>query len=320
MKLRLLLLAILLCIPPATRADEARRLELAAKLLTAMDAEHNMQATMNVMRSTMAGQLQSPGRSTNAQVEVAALIGEVMDLLSQELTWESLKDEFAAVYAGNFSEEEMEGLIAFYESPTGKALASKQGAITLQTTLITQKRVVAAMPKIQERAMNSPRAHMSRYEKAMKELESAPNGIKRFYALGDAAKESFNAGKTNDALAYAKELQSLTAQNKGDWNYGNAIQDAHLVLGRVALAEGRTDEAKKHLLDSARSEGSPQMNSFGPNMSLAKDLLARGEKEVVLEYFELCRKFWEMGGDNLDRWTILIEGGGIPDFGANLVY
>jgi hypothetical protein len=62
------------------------------------------------------------------------------------------------------------------------------------------------------------------------------------------------------------------------------------------------------------------MNSFGPNMSLAKDLLEKGEREVVLEYFELCRKFWKLHTGRLDDWSRDVKAGRIPDFGANLVY
>jgi len=62
------------------------------------------------------------------------------------------------------------------------------------------------------------------------------------------------------------------------------------------------------------------MNSFGPNMSLARDLLEQGERDVVLQYFDLCRNFWKMGQDQLDHWTKDVKAGNMPDFGANLVY
>jgi hypothetical protein len=155
---------------------------------------------------------------------------------------------------------------------------------------------------------------------AKQKLTDATNELERFYALNDAAKESFVVGKPEDARKYAEELMSLYPKYKNDWNYGNAVQDANQVLGRIALAEGRVDEAKEYLLESGRGPGSPQMNSFGPNMSLAKDLLEKGEREVVLEYFSLCRGFWKMHGEDLDQWTAEVNAGKIPNFGANLVY
>ena len=55
-------------------------------------------------------------------------------------------------------------------------------------------------------------------------------------------------------------------------------------------------------------------------MSLAKDLLERGETEAVLAYFEACLVFWKMGGSRLDAWRQDVEAGRIPNFGANLRY
>ncbi len=115
-------------------------------------------------------------------------------------------------------------------------------------------------------------------------------------------------------------MLTLAQKFQKDWNYGNAIQDGNLVLGRIALKEGKVDEARQRLLEAGKSRGSPQMNSFGPNMSLARDLLEKGERETVLQYFDLCRKFWEMGQSKLDRWTEDVKADRMPEFGANLVY
>jgi hypothetical protein len=107
---------------------------------------------------------------------------------------------------------------------------------------------------------------------------------------------------------------------KTDWNYGNAVQDANLVLGRLAVREGKLEAAKKYLLASGKSHGSPQMNSFGPNMALAEDLLKKGERDTVLEYLMLCRRFWKMDNGKLDQWTQEVMAGKTPYFGANLLY
>jgi len=142
----------------------------------------------------------------------------------------------------------------------------------------------------------------------------------RFYTLGDAAKSRFEAGDFETARAYALELQTIMPSYDEDWNYGNAVAAVNIVLGRLALEDGRVEEAEAFLIEAGKSPGSPQMDSFGPNMSLAQDLLLAGRRTAVLEYFKLCEKFWTRKFSKLEKWTEDVEAGRVPDFGANVVY
>ena len=142
----------------------------------------------------------------------------------------------------------------------------------------------------------------------------------RWCKLGNAAKRSLTRGRDADAKSFAEELEQLSPKYTKDWNYGNAISDYNIVKGRLALKSGDIPTARKRLLAAGHSPGSPQMDTFGPNMALAKELLAKGEKKVVLEYFELCRRFSEDADGKLDQWKTDVAHGGAPDFGANLEY
>jgi hypothetical protein len=159
-----------------------------------------------------------------------------------------------------------------------------------------------------------------RYAKAAEELETAESDEGRFYALNDAAKAAVEVGELEDAGRYATELLELAGRYQDNWNYGNAVHDGHMVLGRIALRSGDVDGAKRELLLAGGTPGSPQLDSFGPNVSLAKDLLEAGETETVVQYFDLCRKFWELEDGDLKRWSVLAEAGEMPDFGPHLVY
>jgi hypothetical protein len=165
-----------------------------------------------------------------------------------------------------------------------------------------------------------PTTALGRLQVATQKLAEATKDQYRFYALDDAAKESFIVGNIDDAGKFAEELLRLAPDFTGNWNYGNAIQDGNVVLGRIALREGRVQDAGQYLLAAGKSPGSPQMDSFGPNMSLAKDLLEKGQRDVVLQYFGLCRQFWTMDYGKLDEWSNEVKSGKIPNFGANLVY
>jgi hypothetical protein len=143
------------------------------------------------------------------------------------------------------------------------------------------------------------------------------------WKLPDLAKAAFAASEFEQARNYATELlQKATSSELPEFfrNDGNAIHYANLILGRLSFREGDVESAKQYLIASGKTQGSPNLGSFGPNMSLAKELLERGEQETVLRYFELCRKFWNSHGEVLDRWTEDVRAGRNPQFGANLVY
>jgi tetratricopeptide (TPR) repeat protein len=181
-----------------------------------------------------------------------------------------------------------------------------------------------AQSYMNERLMvESPEEKVALAEKALSIRERALEKVKgdqRFYALGDMATEALEAGDAAKAEQYASELLQSAQQFKNDWNYGNAVHKGNIVLGRVALRRSDMRGAKQRLLAAGETPGSPQLDSFGPNMTLAKELLEKGEREVVLAYLQSCAKFWKMGGDKLQDWIATVKAGGVPDFGGNLLY
>lgn len=162
----------------------------------------------------------------------------------------------------------------------------------------------------------------NQYSQAMKVLAAQTNEYGRFLSLDSAAKMSLAVGRTEEARQFASDMLLLDDKfSRGDPEKanGDVVYNGHLVLGRIAVDEGRIEEAKQHLQAAGKSKGSPVLNGFGPNLSLAKDLLEKGEPEVVLQHLESCRKFWSDHG-KLDEWIKDIEAGRFPDFGANLIY
>jgi tetratricopeptide (TPR) repeat protein len=159
-------------------------------------------------------------------------------------------------------------------------------------------------------------AALNQYERA---FDLTTNDTRKSYLLDDLATTAFDAGDLRKASAFAQQALISATSGKKDWNIGNAIHHGNLILGRIALQAGDIEQAKHYLLKAGQTPGSPQLDSFGPNMALAKDLLEKGQKDAVLEYFVLCAKFWD-SRSQLNTWAATVKQGGIPDFGANLVY
>jgi tetratricopeptide (TPR) repeat protein len=154
--------------------------------------------------------------------------------------------------------------------------------------------------------------------RALKEWEAAlallRTDLDRFYLLTHMAPIAVDAGRLPKAVRYARILLRYAGRFRADWNNGNALHYAHSTLGRAALRRKQVAAAKKHLIASARTKGSPQLGSFGPSHDLAAELLARGEAPTVVRYLELCRKFWNMGEKHIDAWTRSIRESGTTDF------
>ena len=164
----------------------------------------------------------------------------------------------------------------------------------------------------------------ARYEQLAKAAAAAPADAPvdsmQLTVLGAAA---LDVGELQVAQRAGRQaldqVPNLKADPKQSWSVDMVVHHAYLILGRVALRQGDMAAAEADLLNAGRVGGGGTLSSFGPNMTLAKELLEKGESATVLEYFELCRKFW-MFSDRMQPWIDAIHKGQLPEFGANLSY
>jgi peroxiredoxin len=123
------------------------------------------------------------------------------------------------------------------------------------------------------------------------------------------ATAELEAGEVDAAENDAHRLLALAAANSKEWNHDDLLHAAYTVLGRVALERGDLKTARARLLESARIKGSAALESFGPDLKLARELLAAGERDVVLQYLDLCRGFWKYDRGRIDQFAELVKNG-----------
>lgn len=153
---------------------------------------------------------------------------------------------------------------------------------------------------------------LAKYEQL---LQASPDPEKKFVLTLKAAETALAADEKVKARSYANDVIAQAAAMRDNWNYGNAISIGNLILGQLALDSGDVGEAKRYLLEAGKTPGSPQLNSFGPSMELAKALLEKGEREAVVQYMDLCAKFWSDRLGKLGEWKSAISEGKVPNFG-----
>lgn len=131
-------------------ADDTSRRALAEELLVLMDTKENIERSFEIIKQMQKSQLQQMNVPGKESFEKAQAIREkVMDLISQELSWDKLKDDYITVYADTFSEKELEGIINFYKTPVGKKFIEKTPELMKKSMDISQKQMQELMPKLQ---------------------------------------------------------------------------------------------------------------------------------------------------------------------------
>jgi hypothetical protein len=155
---------------------------------------------------------------------------------------------------------------------------------------------------------------VDRAPRELAEWHAAASDVERFYASTSACKAAYLLGDRVLALDLAQRALALAPAFEENWNFGNAIHFGNAVLGLLALDSGQREQAVAMLHESGATPGSPQLNSFGPTMHLARNLLRCGERTAVLQYLQQCRGFWVMGTRWLDIWEKKVQRGAMPTF------
>lgn len=148
-----------------------------------------------------------------------------------------------------------------------------------------------------------------------RELPADPH--ERAGELYDRAEAAYDARRLLDAGEIASELLSVADRDRDSF-YGSYIHRGHTICGLIAIDSDDLEEAKRRLLLSGQVPGTATLCSFGPSMALARALVDRGERDVVLDYLELCRQFWTHGQEHLDRWVEELRSLETPDFRRTL--
>ena len=130
------------------------------------------------------------------------------------------------------------------------------------------------------------------------ESASSP-ALDHYYALSHRMRAAFEGPTPDAAKPIAEEYLRAASEFPCNWDYGNAIHNAHTVLGLLALKDGRRADAVAHLRAAGTSPGSPQLDSFGPSLLLARDLAQAGEYDAVADYLLAIRRFWKARDDSL---------------------
>ncbi|MDP9037750.1 MAG: DUF2059 domain-containing protein [Acidobacteriota bacterium] len=150
---RIAALLLLLCLPLASRADEASHKAKAQEMLTILHLDRMVNGVMqNAMQQTSA--LVSQHYGGNVPPAGAAALSDFQKklaaVLEPQIGWPAIQPEYVKLFVAQFPEEQLDTMLAFYKSPAGKALVEKLPSIEQEVGKTLQTRVQSLQPKVRQ--------------------------------------------------------------------------------------------------------------------------------------------------------------------------
>jgi len=134
-----------------TFADEATHKEAALKLLEVTNTQKMLDQYMTSFETMMEKQFDALELPSEGREAAKALQKEMMEWLSGFLAWEQMKDTYVDIYVEVFTEDELNELIEFYQSPLGQKLLKKMPELLQKTMQKTQAILQEKMPDFQRK-------------------------------------------------------------------------------------------------------------------------------------------------------------------------
>lgn len=139
---------LLLGYSSVAHADDATKLAKIEEMLTLTHADQMIQQVMAQMQPMMADQMKKLDLPDDARPAMAEAQKNMLEWMSNKLSWEKMKPVYVKIYGESFTEEEIGGIVEFYKSPVGQALLSKMPVLMQKSIALTQEMLKDMIPEL----------------------------------------------------------------------------------------------------------------------------------------------------------------------------
>jgi hypothetical protein len=101
------------------------------------------------MRQTMQQATQGQQIPPEIQKDIEGREAEMMAAMKEVLDWNKLEPMYVRIYQKSFTQGEVDGMIAFYKTPTGQALLTKMPVVMQNTMNEVQQMMQPMMQRLQ---------------------------------------------------------------------------------------------------------------------------------------------------------------------------
>jgi len=153
MKRPTLLLVLSLCLPVTLHADDASKQAKVRELFALLHVEHiSDQIRSSVMSQTAAipKQLFGPEISPENKAKFDVLQEKILQTVDAQVGWRVLEPQYVKLYTDTYSEEEINGIVAFYKTPAGAAMIAKSPELSTKSIQLVQSKMAAVQPQLKQ--------------------------------------------------------------------------------------------------------------------------------------------------------------------------
>ena len=109
-----------------------------------------MQSQLDSMMNTMSQEmLKGKNITPEQQKALDTFRAKVVKIGRDEISWDVIQPRIYEIYSSTLSQSDVDGMIAFYQSPAGQSFIKKMPQIMNQTMVMMQKTSVPLMKKIE---------------------------------------------------------------------------------------------------------------------------------------------------------------------------
>ncbi len=148
------LLAMLVLLVPFAHADEVSKRAKIEEMLTLIKIDAMMKQVINQSmaqsQQMVKGMLGDHPVSESDRKIVDDFTSKAFNLISQAFDWQKLKPAYVDLYASSYTEEEVDGILAFYKSPVGHSMLAKTPDLVTKSGAIANARMQVLQPQMKE--------------------------------------------------------------------------------------------------------------------------------------------------------------------------
>ncbi len=137
---------------PAARADDASHRAKAEEMLRLTKTDAGLRDQLTNLQTRIAELAKQQFNLPTPTAEQTSLLTEyrskVQQITTEEVGYEQLRPMLVTLYAASFTDADLDGIIAFYKSPSGQALVAKMPEVSGKTTSTVQDRIKELQPKL----------------------------------------------------------------------------------------------------------------------------------------------------------------------------